>query len=324
MKFLDAVRLKVKDLNKTIVFPEGNDARVLMAANYLQKEGILDCLVLGHADDIKQVARENHVDSEGVQIVDPAASEYFDSFADTYFQLRKHKNISRQQSIDALRNPLFYGAMMVRENQCDGSVAGAANTTGDVLRAAIQIIGLAPEIELVSSTFEMVFDNEKVLTYADCAVVPQPDPAQLADIAISSAETHKKLTGEEPYVAVLSFSTKGSAKHEMVDKVQEAVAIAKSKQPALKIDGDLQVDAAIVTSIGERKAPGSPVAGKANVFIFPDLNAGNIAYKITERLAGARAVGPIIQGLAKPANDLSRGCSWKDIVDVACICSLLN
>ena len=324
MTFLDAVRLKVKDLNKTIVFPEGNDARVLMAANYLQKEGILDCLVLGNADDIKQVAGENHVDLEVVQIVDPAASEYFESFANTYFQLRKHKNISRQQSIDALRNPLFYGAMMVRENQCDGSVAGAVNTTGDVLRAAIQIIGLAPGIELVSSTFEMVFDGEKVLTYADCAVVPQPDPLQLADIAISSAETHKKLTGKEPYVALLSFSTKGSAKHEMVDKVQEAVAIAKSKQPDLKIDGDLQVDAAIVTSIGERKAPGSPVAGKANVFIFPDLNAGNIAYKITERLAGARAVGPIIQGLAKPANDLSRGCSWKDIVDVACICSLLN
>jgi phosphate acetyltransferase len=183
---------------------------------------------------------------------------------------------------------------------------------------------MAEGISLVSSTFEMVLTDGHVLTYGDCAVVPQPSPEQLADIAISSASTHERLTGQEPVVALLSFSTKGSAKHETVEKVQQATDIARSKRPDLRIDGELQVDAAILPAVARKKAAGSPVAGEANVLIFPDLNAGNISYKLTERLAGAQAIGPIIQGLAKPANDLSRGCKWQDIVDVACICALLN
>jgi phosphate acetyltransferase len=214
--------------------------------------------------------------------------------------------------------------MMVRENLAAGAVAGSINTTGDVLKAGIQIIGLMKNIKVVSSSFLMILQNGEILTFADCAVIPDPDPEQLASIAISSAKTHQRLVGTEPCVAMLSFSTKGSAKHPMTEKVIQALQLVKEIEPSLKIDGELQFDAAYIPEIGNRKAPRSPVAGKANVFIFPDLNAANIGYKLVQRLAGAEAVGPVIQGLAKPYNDLSRGCSVDDIVNVAAICSILS
>jgi len=322
LKLLKEIREKASKRLKTIVLPESHDERVLKAAEVLTKKGIVKVITLGNEEKIREDASKLSVDLLGVRIIDPTRSELASDFANIFFNLRKHKGVTIEDAREIIKRDLFFGAMMVKEGMADGSVAGSTASTGDVLKAAFQCVGMPEGISIVSSFFLMIFP-EQTYSFADCAVVPNPDAAQLADIAISTADNHKKLTGEEPYVAMLSFSTKGSAKHEDVDKVIEATQIAKEKRPDLLIDGELQFDAAIIDSIGKRKAPESEVAGRANVLIFPDLTAGNIGYKIAQRLGAAEAVGPVVQGLKKPLFDLSRGCSVNDIVNTTAIASLM-
>ncbi len=322
LELLNEIKSRASKRKKTIVLPESHDDRVIQAAEKLIKEDVASVITLGDEDKIRSKAKELKVDLQSVRIIDPGKSEKLSDFSNIFFNLRKHKGISIEDARETMKKDLFYGAMMVREGMADGFVAGSTASTADVLRAAIQCVGMPEGISIVSSFFLMIFP-EKTYSFADCAVVPNPDANQLADIAISTAENHQKLTGEEPHVAMLSFSTKGSAKHELVDKVLEALKIAKDKKPNLKIDGELQFDAAVIDSIGKRKAPGSNVAGRANVLIFPDLQAGNIGYKIAQRLGGAEAVGPVVQGLKKPLFDLSRGCSVDDIVNTSAIACLM-
>ncbi|MBN2091913.1 phosphate acetyltransferase [candidate division KSB1 bacterium] len=323
MKFIESIHQKARQNPQKIVLPEGDDPRTIRAAEMIRQKKLAEVIVLGDPAKIVELGKQEKCNLNDVQLINPEKSEYFSRFVNIYFELRQKKGMDLATANEIMKNPLFFGAMMVRENLVNVSVAGAMNTTADVLRAALQIIGVAPGFSVVSSCFAMILKDERILTFADCAVVPNPTAEQLAEIAITSSRTHEKLTGEEPKVAMLSFSTKGSAKHELVDKVVEATRIVKAKKPDLKIDGELQLDAAIIESVAQKKSPGSPVAGKANVLIFPDLQAGNIGYKLTERLAGAEAIGPIIQGLLKPANDLSRGCKAEDIVNMAAICSLM-
>ena len=320
---LTSIKEKVSKNKKTIVLPESHDERVLRAAEILSKGKIASIITLGDEDKIRINADKLAIDLSGVRIIDPLKSEKLSDFTNIYFNLRKNKNITIDQARETVKRDLFFGAMMVREGLADGSVAGSTASTADVLKAGIQCVGMPEGISIVSSFFLMVFP-EKTYTFADCAVVPDPNAEQLADIAISAAENHAKLTGEKSYIAMLSFSTKGSAQHELVDKVLEALKIAKGKRPDLMIDGELQFDAAIIDSIGRRKAPGSEVAGRANVLVFPDLNSGNIGYKIAQRLGKCEAIGPIIQGLKKPYFDLSRGCSAEDIVNTASIAALMS
>lgn len=322
LELLNEIKSKASKRKKTVVLPESHDDRVIKAAEKLTKENVASVITLGNEEEVRNKAKELKVDLSGVRIIDPVKSEKLSDFSNIFFNLRKHKGITIEEAHQIMQKDLFFGAMMVRESMADGFVAGSTASTGDVLRAAIQCVGMPEGMSIVSSFFLMLFP-EKTYSFADCAVVPNPDAAQLADIAISTAENHQKLTGEEPYVAMLSFSTKGSAKHELVDKVLEAMNLAKDKKPTLKIDGELQFDAAVIDSIGKKKAPGSAVAGRANVLIFPDLQAGNIGYKIAQRLGGAEAVGPVVQGLKKPLFDLSRGCSVDDIVNTAAISCLM-
>jgi phosphate acetyltransferase len=322
-QLLGFIKEKAKRAKRTIVLPDALDERALKAACIITEEGFAHIILIGDENLIRSKAASINVELTGIRIVDPAKSDKLSDFSHIFFNLRKSKGIDFSQAQTTLTHPLFFGAMMVREGMADGSVAGSLSTTGDVLRAGIQVIGLKEGINIVSSFFLIVFPH-KIFSFADCAVVPDPTIHQLADIAISTAENHLKLTGEEPKIAMLSFSTKGSASHPFVEKIQQATAIIKEKAPELTVDGELQLDAAIIPQVSRAKAPGSPTEGNANVLIFPDLNAGNIGYKLAERLGGAQAIGPIVQGLKKPAFDLSRGCSVNDIVNTVAINCVLG
>jgi phosphate acetyltransferase len=325
MDLLGQIRQNASRLQKHIVLPEGEEERTIQAAVRVHQQKICQLTLLGEENFIRRKADQLKLDVNGIRIIEPKKSEYFKKYVQLFFDLRKHKGITEKEADEIMTDSLFFGAMFVREGEVDGSVAGAMNTTGNVLRAGIQCIGLKEGISVVSSTFLMIVPGRaKPLTYADAAVVPNPDPNQLASIAIASAQTHQRLTGDEPIVAMLSFSTKGSATHPAVDKIKEATRFVKEQAPDLIVDGELQADTALIPAVAAKKAPGSPVAGRANVLIFPDLNAGNIGYKLTERLANAKALGPLIQGLKKPFMDLSRGCSVDDIFNVIAICCVLS
>jgi len=323
IQVIEDIKKKASQKKKAVILPESHDERILKAANILLNEKIASVITLGDENKINEQRKKLGLNASGLRVINPQKSDKLSDFTNVYFNLRRKKGITIEEARETMKRDLFFAAMMLNESLVDGSVAGSFASTADVLKAGIQCIGMPEGISIVSSFFLMAYP-EKTYTFADCAVVPAPDPYQLADIASSAADNHKKLTGDTPYVAMLSFSTKGSAKHESVDKVLEAMKILKQKRPDLDVDGELQFDAAIIDSIGKRKAPGSNVAGRANVLVFPDLNAGNIGYKIAERLGGAAAIGPIVQGLKKPFFDLSRGCSVDDIVNTAAIAVLMS
>lgn len=324
MELMKEIWRMAREDKKKIVLPEGDEERTLLACDKIIKNGLAELVLIGNVDNIKAKAKELGANIDSVTIEDPETSERTPLFAKEFYELRKNKGMTLEKAEKIVRDPLYYGTMMVKLGYVDGMVSGAVHTTGDLLRPGLQIVKTAPGVSVVSSFFIMMvpdckYGEEGLLVFSDCAVNPNPNAEQLASIAIATAETAKKLCSIEPKVAMLSFSTMGSADHELVEKVRKATEIAKERRPDLLIDGELQLDAAIVQKVADQKASGSKVAGKANVLVFPDLQAGNIGYKLVQRFANAEAIGPICQGFAKPINDLSRGCNSDDIVNVVAV-----
>ncbi|NBJ91585.1 phosphate acetyltransferase [Parablautia muri] len=325
MSYIDIIKEKARMEKKTIVLPETTDKRTLIAASHIEHEGIADIIMIGNEEKIMDGATWLEIELDGVKIINPETCDKLDAYVDLLYETRKNKGMTPEKAREILlADYLTFGVIMVKANDADGMVAGACHATADTLRPALQILKTAPGVKLVSGFFLMCVPNceygdNGTFLFADCGLNQDPTAEELAAIADSSAKSFKSLVGKKPIIAMLSHSTKGSAKHELVDKVVEATKIAHERYPGLTLDGELQTDAALVPQVAKSKAPGSEVAGKANVLIFPNLDSGNIGYKLVQRLANAEAYGPMLQGIAKPVNDLSRGCSWQDIVGVVAL-----
>ena len=324
MTFIEKLKEKAKKDIKTIILPESEDVRVLKAASKVMEEGFAKIILIGDKNETLKRANENDISLAGIKIINPKASEKFEEYANSFYELRKAKGMTLEKARETLLEPIYFGMMMVKQGDSDGLVSGACHSTANTLRPALQILKTAPGTKLVSAFFAMVVPNceygeNGVFIFGDSGLVENPTAEELSEIAISSSKSFHQLTGADPKVAMLSYSTYGSAHSELTEKVIEATKLLKEKEPNLICDGELQLDAAIIPEIAKSKAPNSPLKGEANVLIFPDLNAGNIGYKLVQRLAKAEAYGPLCQGIAKPVNDLSRGCNSDDIVGVVAI-----